>query len=214
MTLDLVHANDCSTYRGILGYGSIGRQIARVTKALGMDVYAYTLHTRPTPESRQDDTYMPPGLGDPTGALPSRWFSGGSTDELHQFLGSGLGLLVIAAPLTDATRGLVSKPELKVLEGSKPFVVNVSRGPLINTNDLVWALNNGIIGGAALDVTEPEPLPAWHPLWSARNVIITPNISGGSTDYSRRVLDILALNLEKLSEGGRLKNVVSRVDGY
>ena len=71
-----------------------------------MDVYAYTLHPRSTPGSRRDDSYSPPGLGDPEGVLPSRWFSGTTKEELHEFLASDLDLLVISTPLTDKTRHL------------------------------------------------------------------------------------------------------------
>ncbi|KJK73877.1 hypothetical protein H634G_10827 [Metarhizium anisopliae BRIP 53293] len=160
---------------GILGYGSIGRQTGRVAKALGMDVHAYTLHPRPTPESRRDKGYTPDGLGDPDGTLPSKWFSGSSTQELHNFLGSGLDLLVIATPLTEATRGLIAEAEFEILAKNKTFVSNIARGPVVNTDVLIRSLNNDSIRGAALDVTDPEPLPEGHPLWTAKNVIITPH---------------------------------------
>ncbi|KID65373.1 NAD(P)-binding domain protein, partial [Metarhizium brunneum ARSEF 3297] len=160
---------------GILGYGSIGRQTGRVAKALGMDVHAYTLHPRPTPESRRDKGYTPVGLGDPDGTLPSKWFSGSSTQELHNFLGSGLDLLVIATPLTEATRGLIAEAEFEILAKNKTFVSNIARGPVVNADVLIRSLNNNSIRGAALDVTDPEPLPDGHPLWTAKNVIITPH---------------------------------------
>lgn len=212
--LDEISDDSVGKRVGILGYGSIGRQIARVAKALGMDVYAYTLHARPTLESRRDDSYAPPGLGDADGTLPSQWFFGSSTEDLHHFLRSGLDLLVVATPLTGATRGLITQSEFNVLGSSRTFIANISRGPVINTDDLVRALNDGVIRGAALDVTEPEPLAEGHPLWTAKNVIITPHISGASTGYGGRVMDILELNLDRLSQGERLKNVVSREDGY
>jgi phosphoglycerate dehydrogenase-like enzyme len=201
--------------RGILGYGSIGRQTARVAKAMGMDVHAYTLHSRKTPESRRDDSYSPPGLGDPEGHFPSRWFSGSSKAELHDFLGSGLDLLVVAIPLTSKTRHLISKPEFDILGRKKTYISNISRGTIINTDDLTEALNMGVISGAALDVTDPEPLPDGHALWSANNVTITPHISAASSAYYHRLLDIMRLNLEILSEGRRdLVNQVSRREGY
>ncbi|KAI8686680.1 hypothetical protein NCS56_00328500 [Fusarium sp. Ph1] len=200
---------------GILGYGSIGRQTARVAKALGMDVHAYTLHPRPTPESRRDDSYSPEGLGDPEGAFPSKWFSGGSKEDIHAFLGSDLDLLVIATPLTAKTKNLIAKPEFQVLSKKRTFVTNIARGPIVNTDDLIEALNTGVIRGAALDVTDPEPLPDGHPLWSAKNITITPHISAASAAYYYRLLDIFRLNLERLSQGREdLINKVNRKEGY
>lgn len=188
--------------------------MARVAAALGMDVHAYTLHPRPTPESRRDPGYTPLGTGDPDGVFPSKWYSGSSTEELHAFLSSGLDLLVIAAPLTNDTKHLIAAPELRILSERKTFISNVGRGPIIETNDLIAALNQGLIRGAALDVTDPEPLPDGHPLWSAKNIIITPHISGASTSNRTRAQAILETNLNRLSEGKALINEVSRKEGY
>ncbi|KAK1770037.1 D-isomer specific 2-hydroxyacid dehydrogenase [Phialemonium atrogriseum] len=199
---------------GILGYGSIGRQVARVAKALGSDVHAYTLHPRNTPESRRDESYTPPGLGDPEGVLPSKWFSGDTKEELHSFLSSGLDLLVVSLPLTDKTTHLLSAPEFQILSAKKTFVSNIARGPIVDTADLIEALDTGLIRGAALDVTDPEPLPDGHALWGAKNVIVTPHVSGASTAYNQRVFAILEHNLGRFSEGKGLTNRVSRRDGY
>lgn len=201
-------------YRGILGYGSIGRQLARAVTAMGMEVYAYTLHERKTPESKRDDSYHPPGLGDPDGIYPSKWFFGESTEQLHDFLGADLDLLVVAMPLTPKTTGLISAPEFKVLSKKKTFLTNIGRGPIVHTGDLIDALETGLIRGAALDVTDPEPLPDGHPLWSAKNVFITPHISAASTAYFERVWGIVELNLQRLSEGKDLANKVNRREGY
>ncbi|KAK4155400.1 oxidoreductase-like protein [Chaetomidium leptoderma] len=201
---------------GILGYGSIGRQTARLAAAMGMAVHAYTLHPRPTPESRRDRGWTAPGLGDPDGALPSKWFSGESAADLHAFLASGLDLLVIATPLTDRTQHLLSAAEFRVIAGRKgrTFISNIARGPVIDTDALVDALEGGLIRGAALDVTDPEPLPDGHRLWGAKNVIITPHVSGASTRYVERVLAILVCNLGRLAEGGELVNEVDKKRGY
>lgn len=179
-----------------------------------MDVHAYTLHPRTTPESRRDHSYAPAGLGDPEGVLPSKWFAGDSKAEIHEFLGSGLDLLVVATPLTDKTKGLISKPEFDVLAAKRTFVTNIARGPIVNTEDLIEALDKGVIRGAALDVTDPEPLPEGHPLWKAKNVTITPHISATSSAYYTRLLDIFRINLERLSEGRELINTVNRRTGY
>ncbi|KAI1378405.1 hypothetical protein F4677DRAFT_413152 [Hypoxylon crocopeplum] len=199
---------------GILGYGSIGRQVARVATALGMEVYAYTNRPRPTPESRRDDSFVVPGLGDPEGVLPSKWFSGTKPEEVSEFLSADLDLLVLAVPLTPQTQGMIAAPQFKVLQGKKTYVVNIGRGPVINTGDLITALNDGLIRGAALDVTDPEPLPKGHPLWDAKNIIITPHVSGNSTSYNTRLLSILNINLNRLSEGKQFMNRVSRKRGY
>ncbi|OAA65629.1 D-isomer specific 2-hydroxyacid dehydrogenase [Niveomyces insectorum RCEF 264] len=206
---------------GILGYGSIGRQTARVATALGMEVYAYTLHPRDTPASRRDDGYAPPGTGDPEGVFPTRWFSGGSKEDVRAFLGSGIDLLVVATPLTDSTTHLLGAEELRLLgrtdaEGRRRagFVSNIARGPVVDTDALIAALESGELRGAALDVTDPEPLPEGHPLWHTKNVIITPHISGGSARYTERVLAILEDNLGRLSTGRPLVNRVSRKEGY
>jgi len=87
----------------------------------------------------------------------------------------GADVVVVALPLTPDTDGLLSRAEFEVME-NHAWVVNVGRGRHIVTEDLVWALENGEIGGAALDVTDPEPLPVDHPLWSFTNCIVTPHV--------------------------------------
>lgn len=197
--------------RGILGYGCIGRQCARLARALGMDVHAFTLREKPTPESRKDESFVEEGLGDPGGDLPSRWFHG--RDQLNDFL-SGLDWLVITLPLTESTRGIISKEQFEALGKRKAFVTNASRGPVVITDDLVEALNSGTIKGAALDVTDPEPLPSDHPLWKAKNAVITPHVSGNSTHYNERALKILRENIKRRAEGRPIINRVNRSLGY
>lgn len=102
----------------------------------------------------------------------------------------------------------------KKKRAGRTFIANIARGPLIDTDALLHALNGGLIRGAALDVTDPEPLPDGHPLWGARNVIITPHVSGASTRYFERVLAILEYNLGRLADGVELVNRVDRGRGY
>ncbi|KAI0393593.1 D-isomer specific 2-hydroxyacid dehydrogenase [Xylariaceae sp. FL0594] len=216
---------------GILGYGSIGRQVARLATAMGMEVYAYTNRAKLTPESRVDTSYHPHGLGDPEGVLPAKWFSGDDddSDSLTQFLSSGLDLLVVAVPLTPRTRGMLGEREFKLLSShddtdntqrrrrrrGKCYVSNIGRGPTIVTDALVKALDEGWISGAALDVTDPEPLPRDHALWKRDNVVITPHVSGATSAYMDRCLVILEHNLRALAEGrGDFLNLVSRQRGY
>lgn len=181
---------------------------------MGMDVHAYTLHPKDTCRSRQDHSYTPPGLGDPEGLFPSKWFSGSSTEDLHDFLSSDLDLLVIALPLTEQTRHLIGRAEFEAMSKKRTYVSNIARGPIIKTDDLIKALDTGVIRGAALDVTDPEPLHEGHPLWKAKNLILTPHVSGASTAYYKRVLKILELNLTLLGQGKELTNKVNRKQGY
>lgn len=87
----------------------------------------------------------------------------------------GADLVVLALPLTADTEGMIGRNELEMME-RHAWLINVARGRHIITDDLIWALKNDIIGGAGLDVTDPEPLPDGHPLWSLPNCIITPHV--------------------------------------
>lgn len=178
---------------------------------MGMTVHAYTNRPRTTPESRRDHAYCPPGLGDPDGTFPSEWFSG----DLNAFLSSGLDLLVIAVPLTPATTGLIGARELELLKPRRAYVSNIGRGPVLVTDALIEALDKGWVRGAALDVTDPEPLTDGHPLWGKENVIVTPHVSGHSKSYNARLSEILFANLERLSEGrADFLNRVDKGRGY
>ncbi|PYH91298.1 hypothetical protein BO71DRAFT_401467 [Aspergillus ellipticus CBS 707.79] len=197
---------------GVMGYGNIGRQCARVAKALGMDVYAYTMRERATAESRKADSFSEPGLGDEDGEFPSKWFWG--KEQLHEFLSSDLDLLVITLPLTKETKGIISAEQFALLSKKKTYVSNVARGAVINTDDLIAALDAGQIRGAALDVTDPEPLPEGHKLWGYKNVIVTPHCSGNSTHYNKRAFKILTTNLQRRLHQKQLINQVNKTLGY
>ncbi|KAL5116948.1 hypothetical protein ACEQ8H_005166 [Pleosporales sp. CAS-2024a] len=202
---------------GILGYGSIGRQVARVANAMGMTVIAYTASPRKTPESKKDDGYIVPGTGDPDGSFPSAWFSGTSKEQVHEFLKQEIDLLVIAVPLTKATTHLLSTDEFNCLHKSNPrgtFIANISRGQVIDQPALVKALHHGLIRGAALDVADPEPLPSDDALWDAPNVLITPHVSGASDVYADRAIEVLRENMRRVKSGRRLVNEVDRKRGY
>ncbi|KAK2594010.1 hypothetical protein QQS21_008272 [Conoideocrella luteorostrata] len=197
---------------GIMGYGSIGRQVARVSKAFGMDVHAYTLHERSTPESRRQNGFTEPGLGDPEGQFPSKWFHG--KEQLKDFLTSDLDLLVITLPQTPQTTNLIGKEEFAWLERKKTFLSNVGRGVAVDGEALIAALDAGQIRGAALDVTNPEPLPANSKLWNYKNVVITPHCAGNSNHFNERTLNILSHNLERRAKGLEVVNRVSKSLGY
>lgn len=202
---------------GVLGYGSIGRQVARVAQAMGMNVIAYTASPRPTPESKKDNGFIVPGTGDPDGTIPSAWYSGLDKESLHNFLRQEIDLLVICVPLTKATTHLLSTPEFELLAKSnshKTYIANISRGAIIDQPALIAACENKQILGAALDVTDPEPLPPDDPLWTTPNVLITPHVSGNTTVYAERVFQVLEQNIVRWRKGEKLINVVDRKNGY
>lgn len=194
---------------GILGYGAIARHVARIAAACGMRIVVYTLHEKTTAEQRQSNTFTPKNTGDPKGEIPEEWHSG----DLDQFLSSQhMDVVVVSLPSTDKTRQCIGEQQFSLLKGS--YLVNIARGNIINTDELVGALNEDVLLGAALDVTDPEPLPTGHPLWSAKNTIVTPHVSGVSDEYMPRTIDIIDENLNRLHAGKELINLILRSDGY
>jgi phosphoglycerate dehydrogenase-like enzyme len=127
-------------------------------------------------------------------------------DEFHEAV-TDAEYVVLACPLTDTTRGLVDADALKTMRADA-VLVNVARGPVVDTDALVSSLRNSRIRGAALDVTDPEPLPEDHPLWGLGNVTITPHNAGHTPHYYDRVAEILAGNLDRLDGGTELENQV------
>ncbi|WP_380170027.1 2-hydroxyacid dehydrogenase [Kineococcus sp. DHX-1] len=117
-------------------------------------------------------------------------------------------VVVLACPLTDRTHGLVGAEFLAAMPDGA-LLVNVARGPVVDTGALVEALRDGRIR-AALDVTDPEPLPADHPLWSLPGVVVTPHVGGNSTAFRPRMVALLRAQVARLVAGEDLANVVSR----
>lgn len=191
---------------------------AHICKALSMDVIAYTAGPRKTPESRKDIGYIVPGTGDPDGVIPSEWYSGLDKSSLHNFLKQDIDILLISVPLTPQTRHFLAAEEFEILGKKNAFVVNIARGPIIKQDDLIAALKkdkkDGGLRGAALDVTDPEPLPKDSELWDLENVAVTPHVSGLGTTYAERSFAILERNLTNLEEGRPLINLVDRKKGY
>lgn len=109
---------------------------------------------------------------------------------------------------------MLAASEFEVLARKQAFISNIARGPIIQQTDLITALSQGLVQGAALDVTDPEPLPEDSPLWDMPNVTITPHVSGRGTAYIARAFDILDINLTRLQEHKKLLNVVDRSRGY
>jgi phosphoglycerate dehydrogenase-like enzyme len=116
-------------------------------------------------------------------------------------------------PLTEKTRNAMSWEELAVLPHGA-IVINTGRGATINTDALMAALREGRLGAALLDVTDPEPLPEDHPLWTMENVYITPHYSGGHPGYDERAGQIFLENLRRYLAGQPMINVVDKREGY
>lgn len=128
-------------------------------------------------------------------------------DKLDSHLASA-DLVIVACALTSQTEGLFNLAKFRLMKDSA-YLVNIARGPIINTNDLVTALNEGIIAGAAVDVTEPEPLPDGHSLWSARNIIITPH----TADTRAQVVRLFSERIrENVKAFGQSSGWVGEVD--
>lgn len=126
---------------------------------------------------------------------------------------AGADLVVLALPLTAETEEMISLTELEMME-NHAWLVNVSRGKHIVTDDLVWALQNGVIGGAGLDVTHPEPLPDDHPLWSLPNCIITPHV-GATVEMEEPLLsERITTNIRLFTQGQPLEGMVFPDLGY
>jgi phosphoglycerate dehydrogenase-like enzyme len=190
---------------GILGYGSIGREVARLAKAFGMTV----LVTKRNLRHLHDTGYIVPGTGDPAGELPDRLYPGEATRSML----AECDYAVLTLPLTDDTHHLLDEAMLKAMKPTA-YVVNVGRGSLIDEKALIKALQKGWIAGAGLDVFETEPLPSSSPLWQMENVILTPHVSGFTPAYDERATDIFVANLHRYLAGEPLLNKVDRVLGY
>jgi phosphoglycerate dehydrogenase-like enzyme len=122
-------------------------------------------------------------------------------------------LVILAAALTDETRYLFDATKFAMMKPTA-YLVNIARGPMVNTADLIGALNNDVIAGAAVDVTDPEPLPDGHPLWNAKNIIITPHTADTRKQVVRLFSDRIRENLLAYGQGKPLVGVVNPELGY
>ena len=174
----------------IIGLGSVGGFIANRLKAMGMTI----LGVKPsrTKEPDVDKLYTPDELFD---VLPQADF------------------VIVTLPLTPETKNLFSEKTFAAMKPSA-FFINVSRGPVVNEDDLVEALRNNVIGGAGLDVFCKEPLPADSPLWDAPNLLITPHHAATSPRYMERAIDIFIENLKAYPDTSKMKNIIDRNRGY
>ncbi len=177
----------------IVGLGDIGGEFASRLKALG----AYTIGIRRTDSKKPDyldELYL--------------------MDKLEDLLPRA-DIVALSLPETKLTNGVINKSTLQLFK-KDAVLINVGRGSAIDTEALCDALENGQLLGAALDVTDPEPLPREHRLWKMKNAVITPHISGGFSlnETKERIVRIAAHNLKSLIEGKALMNVVDKEKGY
>lgn len=173
---------------GIVGYGSIGRQIARLLQTFGATVLA----TKRDILHPEDSGYVMDGMGDPGGDLVNRLYP---SQALLSML-KECDFVVITLPRTKATRGLLSANELAALKPNA-YLVDISRGEIIDHSALIPLLREHKIAGAAIDVFPVEPLPADSPLWKLPNVILTPHIAGFSPHYDERAAALFMQNLRR-----------------
>ncbi|WP_372958428.1 D-2-hydroxyacid dehydrogenase [Marinobacter sp.] len=175
----------------IVGAGSIGRQIARLARAVGMNPHGVARRAR----SGDDD-----------------FVAVHANEQLFDQLAVA-DFVVIAAPLTPQTEGLFDQKAFAAMK-KEARLINIGRGPIVNTKDLIDALNKGEIAGAALDVFEEEPLPEDHPLWEMGNVILTPHMSGDFIGWRRALTDQFLENFDRWHKGDELFNHVDKKLGY
>lgn len=168
---------------GIVGYGTIGRKVAEIASSFGMNVLAYS---RTRTEQASVNNF--------------RWAD--SPEEIFR----ESDFLSIHTPLTAETRGMVNAGRLRLMKKTA-FLINTSRGPVVNENDLADALNSGIIAGAGLDVLSAEPPAEDNPLLRAKNCIITPHIAWATLEARSRLMDIAAENIRAFLSGAPI-NVV------
>jgi phosphoglycerate dehydrogenase-like enzyme len=191
---------------GVIGYGSIGRELARIAKtAFAMTVLA----CKRDPARRRDRGYCPRGTGDPAGVLPDAWFPPERVTDLL----ARSDVVVMCAPLTPATHHMIGARELAVMKATAYFI-NVGRGASVDETALARALADRRIAGAAVDVFAQEPPPAGHPLYKVDNVIVSPHVSGFVASYDDDCCTLFAENLKRYLAGTALLNLVDRAKGY
>ncbi len=178
---------------GIVGMGYIGGEVARLARAFGCRVIGMRRSfSERGPDEIADEAVPPSDLG---------------------YLLSESDFVVIAAPLTAETRGLIGAEQLRQMKRSA-YLLNIARGAIVDEQALVAALKDGTIAGAGLDVFAREPLPAASELWDLENVLLTPHVSAGTEIYNKRAADIFCSNLERFLGGRDLVNVVDPARGY
>ncbi len=189
----------------LVGYGSIGRQVARLLQPFGARVLAVkrdAMHP-------EDTGYTPDGMGDPGGDYFTRLYPPQALKSVLQ----ESDFIVVCVPLTSETKHMIGVDELAVCKPSA-VLVNISRGEIVDEAALLSALQEKRLAGAALDVFTREPLLPDNPLWQLPNVIITPHIAGISREYNQRAASLFAENLDRYARGLPPLNLVKLDKGY
>lgn len=191
----------------IVGYGSIGREIARLARAFGMRVLA----VKADPTVKADRGYTPTGLGDPDGSIPERIVA--TTQLAELFAESDFAVLTL--PYTPATERIVEAGAIAALP-SRAVLINVARGRVLDEGALRDALERGAIRGAVLDVATVEPVAADSPLWRVPNLVLTPHISAinDPKGWWDLVAGLMRENLARYAARRELLNVVNGAAGY
>jgi phosphoglycerate dehydrogenase-like enzyme len=179
---------------GIIGYGDIGRAIAERVRALGMAVLALRRHV---PPSQTADPMV----------------AGTYTPERRLEMISRCDYVVVAAPLTPETRGMIAEAEFAAMKPTS-VLINVGRGPVINEEAMIGALFSGRIRGAALDVFDHEPLPAGHPFYKLENVLLSPHCADHTPDWLDNAMKFFIEQYERFRKGEPLLNLVDKKLGY
>ncbi|MBI4283054.1 MAG: D-2-hydroxyacid dehydrogenase [Chloroflexi bacterium] len=178
---------------GIVGLGSIGREVARLAKAFGMRVLATRRSAKRVGRARYVDIMLP-------------------REQLGHLLAES-DFVVLALPLTAETTKFFGEKELRRMKPTS-YLINIARGGLIDEETLIRALDEHWIAGAGLDVFATEPLPPDSRLWELPNVILSPHVSGHMEDYSLRATEVFCENLRRYLNGEKLLNVVDKKQGY
>jgi len=190
---------------GIIGYGSIGQRLARLLHSFQVTILASKRDLlSPSGEDFQVD-----GQGDPNAELVRRLYPSQAVRSMLKECDA----VVVTVPLTAETKGLVGAQQLAALKPGA-FLVDVSRGGVVDHDALVAALKKGQLAGAGLDVFAEEPLPADSPLWSLPNVIISPHVAGLSAHYMDRAFTLFKENLRRYLAGEQLLNRIDLDRGY
>jgi len=182
---------------GIIGYGSLGRELARLLQPFNVTILA----TKREVMHPQDTGYIPEGLGDPGGDLFTRLYP---VEALCSLL-KECDFVVVTLPLTPLTTDLIGEKEFRAMK-TTAYLIDIGRGGVINSKALLSALQENRIAGAALDVFTTEPLPSNSPFWKLPNVVITPHIAGASQYYRERAIPLFAENLRRYLNNSPLLN--------
>jgi len=190
---------------GVVGYGSVGREVARLCRAFGARVLAVKRDVM-IPEDRG---YHVEGLGDPEGRIPARVYPPQSLNRMLE----ECDFVVVSAPLTEGTRGSFGADAIGAMRPGA-YLVDISRGGIVDEEALRKALQDRKLGGAALDVFAQEPLPEESGLWDTPDLFLSPHITGGSPKYDLRAADLFAENLQRYLENRPLLNRFDPQKGY